>query len=205
MARLSNKMASRILRMGVILTFLAAAAPVVVGQIFPNPVETPANVLSGIYAAAFLFLLSFIAYIFLLYFSYRDTEKRSTELRLRERTKELRSIYEIFDVCRKAHSVGDMIESLPETVCSAMLNPEGCSVFVEYEGKTCGEYPPRNEIKNEFVAPIMIGGARKGQLCAAYTSAEDQIMPEEKQFLSLVAGIFSQTVARIEASGRRAG
>ena len=198
-----NKMAGRILRVGAALGLFVAAISPAFGWLFPHSLKAMPCLLMGIYVAAFIFLVSFIAYIFLLYFSYRDTEKRSTELRLRERMKELSCIYEVFDACRKAHTVDEMLEQLPDKVRSAMLNPESCFVMVEHDGKTSGEYPPRKEIKNEFVAPIVLSGSRKSQLCAAYVT-EDQIMPEEKQFLGLVAGIFAQAVERIQAASKRA-
>lgn len=203
MARLLSKMAVRILRVGVVTALLAVVVPIALAWLLPAHFDAPMVILSGVYAGAFLFLVSFIAYMFLLYFSYRDTEKRSTEMRLRERMKELTSIYEIFDVCRKAHSVEEMQEKLPEKVRSAMLSPDTCFVVVEYADKSSGTYSPRGDVKHEFVAPITVSGSRRGQLRAAYVT-EEQILPEERQFLGLVAGIFAQAVERMETAKPKA-
>jgi len=197
MARSTVRLANKILRVGIALAFSVAILPLVFGGLMPNKFGEPRYVIAGIIAGAFIGFFSFVAYSFLIQSWHSATEKNFTELRLRERMKELRCIYEVFDTCQKAHSVEEILKGLSQRICQAMLNPESCFVLIEYAEQRAGDYPPRREIKHEFVAAIKVFDSRKGEIRVAYTT-DERIQPEERRFLDLVAGLIGHAIERGE-------
>lgn len=173
------------------------AAAILLAHLDPERFSTPGFLLPSLWIAEVLLILSGVAHSLLDRASRTGREIEATRFRLRERMKELNCIYEVFDSCRRADSPEELLQTLPMKIQAAMLNPQGCTVCIQRDTQPGDRPHPEASIRDEFIAPLERSDPRRGSLRVGYTTA-DRIMPEERLFLSLVAGMVGQILARLE-------
>ncbi|MBK8050690.1 MAG: PAS domain S-box protein [Anaerolineales bacterium] len=134
------------------------------------------------------------------------TARRSMELAIRERVKELTCLFRIGRLLEDHHATTDTIcNSIVAELTVAMQHPQAAipSLFLDGVQYAAGGY--REELSHALSATIEVGQAQRGQLRVFYAGNESFIIPEEQNLLDNITRMLGLWLEQREAETARVG